>query len=185
MKKLTLTIVAFLGLFGGAMAQSTATHQVDITINSVAMIRAVGSDASSPSNSSFTVGAPTTAGQMPKTTPTNNNVLYLQYTSIKTAAGTPRTIKAVLSGTVPVGFAISAIATPQLGSTGDVGTTNDQQTISTTAVTMIKDIGSGYTGSAAGNGANIFYVPVITALADLKATAATAAITVTYTLSSE
>ena len=184
MKKLTLTIVAFLGLFGGAMAQSTATHQVDITINSVAMIRASSFLGGSAANSGFTMGAPTTAGAIPSTTGTTMSGLYLQYTSIKTASGTPRTIKAVLSGTNPAGLSITAIAATPTGGTGDVGTTNNLQTISATAVTMIKDIGSGYTGSAAGNGANIMYEPVITAMADLKATAATA-LTVTYTLSSE
>jgi hypothetical protein len=181
MKKLTLTIVAFLGLFVGAMAQ-TATHGVDITINSVAMLRAVNATATTAANSGFTVEAPTTAGAVPKTTAIKTGELYLQYTSIKTATGTPRTIKAVLSGTIPAGLSISAIA--YTSGTGDVGISNDTQTISATAATMIKNIGSCYTGIVAGNGASIYYSSEITAMADLKVTAATA-LTVTYTLSNE
>jgi hypothetical protein len=184
MKKLTLTIVAFLGLFGGAMAQSTATHQVDITINSVAMIRASSFLGGSAANSGFTMGAPTTAGAIPSTTGTTMSGLYLQYTSIKTASGTPRTIKAVLSGTNPAGLSITAIAATPTGGTGDVGITNDVQTLSPTAATMIKNIGSGYTGTENGKGTNITYGSTITAMADLKVTAATA-LTVTYTLSNE
>ncbi len=187
MKKLTLTIVAFLGLFAGAMAQSTATHQVDITINSVAMIRAVNSTATTAPNSGLTVGAPTTAGAIPLTSITYPNGLFLQYTSIKTATGTPRTIKAALTGgTIPAGLAISAKAWTNDGTTGTgaVGISNDFQTISAVATTMVKEIGSGYTGSGAGQGANIQFNFQITAMADLKATASTP-LTVTYTLSSE
>jgi hypothetical protein len=183
MKKLILTIVAFLGLFVDAMAQ-TATHGVDITINAVAMIRAVNGLGGTALNSGFTVGAPTTAGAIPSTTEASTNVLYLQYTSIKTATGTPRTIKAVLSGTIPAGLSITATASTPIGGTGDVGVTNSEQTISATASTMIKNIGSGYTGTATMNGASITYGSTITTMADLKVTAATA-LTVTYTLSNE
>ena len=182
MKKLTLTIVAFLGLFVGAMAQ-TATHQVDITINSVAMIRAVSEEAGTATNSAFTVGAPTTAGAMPITTFAGGS-LFLQYTSIKALTGTPRTIKAALTtGIIPAGLTFSATAITPIG-TGAVGVTNDKQTISPTAATMIKNIGSGYTGIDMFNGANVYYTTEMTAMASLKVTAATT-LTVTYTLSSE
>jgi hypothetical protein len=182
MKKLTLTIIAFLGLFVGAMAQ-TATHGVDITINSVAMIRAVNGMGGTALNSGFIVGPLTNAGAMPRTNEANDNVLYLQYTSIKTATGTPRTIKAVLSGTIPTGLSIYATAATPTG-TGDVGLTLGSQAISTIAATLINNIGSGYTGTATNNGANIFYSSTITTMASLKATTSTP-LTVTYTLSSE
>ena len=183
MKKLTLTIVAFLGLFVGAMAQ-TATHQVDITINSVAMIRAVSEEAGTATNSAFTVGAPTTAGAMPITTFAGGS-LFLQYTSIKALTGTPRTIKAALTtGTIPAGLAISATAFTPTGGTGDVGTSNSEQTISAIAATMIKNIGSGYTGIATANGAEVRYSSTITTMASLKVTTSTP-LTITYTLSSE
>jgi hypothetical protein len=185
MQKFTLTIVAFLGLIAGAMAQATATHQVDITINSVAMIRAVHVNGSTPENQNFTVEAPTIAGGMPTNRETPNSGLYLQYTSIKTATGTPRTIKAALTtGTIPAGLAISATAFTPTGGTGDVGTSNSEQTISAIAATMIKNIGSGYTGIATASGAEVRYSSTITTMASLKATASTP-LTVTYTLSSE
>ena len=184
MKKLILTIVAFLGLFVDAMAQ-TATHGVDITINSVAMIRAVHINGSTPENQNFIVEAPTTSGGMPTNRETPNSGLYLQYTSIKTATGTPRTIKAALTtGTIPAGLAISATAFTPTGGTGDIGISNSEQTISATAATMIKNIGSGYTGADAGNGVSITYTAVITAVASLVATPSTT-LTVTYTLSNE
>ncbi len=183
MKKLTLTIVAFLGLFAGAMAQSTATHQVDITINSVGMIRAVNAAAATANNATFTVGAPTTAGEVPIIDLVPSSGLYLQYTSIKASTGTPRTIKAVLSGTIPAGLSITARAATPTG-TGDVGLTLGLKTISTNAETLINNIGSGYTGAEAGKGANINYSFEITAMASIKATASTA-LTVTYTLSNE
>jgi hypothetical protein len=185
MKKLTLTIVAFLGIFAGAMAQSTATHQVDITINSVAMIRAVNPLAlTAAPNSGFTLGAPTTAGAIPSITGTDGGSLWLQYTSIKASTGTPRTIKAALSGTIPTGLSITATAATPIAATGDVGLTNGLQTISATAATMIKNVGSGYTGSATGNGSNVNYDVAITNMADLKVTSKST-LTVTYTLSSE
>jgi hypothetical protein len=188
MKKLILTIVAFLGLFVDAMAQ-TATHGVDITINSVAMIRAVDVYGGTPNPAGFIVGqgmfSSITPGEKPTTDKApNSSELYLQYTSIKTATGTPRTIKAALTtGTIPAGLSISALAGTPTG-TGAVGITNDQQTISATAATMIKNIGSGYTGADAGNGVSITYTAVITAVASLVATPSTT-LTVTYTLSNE
>lgn len=185
MKKLILTIIAFLGLFYGAMAQSTATHGVDITINSVVMIRATNAAAAAaPVNTAILVGSPTTPGDAPLVTVTNPSALYLQYTSIKASTGTPRTIKAALtSGAIPVGFGISATAGAPAG-TGDTGSSNGIQTISATPATMITGIGSGYTGIAAANGSNVTYVATISAVANLIATAATT-LTVTYTLSNE
>jgi hypothetical protein len=130
------------------------------------------------------VGAPTTAGAIPLTSITYPNGLFLQYTSIKTATGTPRTIKAELTtGTIPVGLTLSAEAETRVG-TGDVGISNTKQTITPTAATMIKNIGSCYTGTGTGNGAVIYYDSAITAVADLKATSKST-LTVTYTLSSE
>ena len=183
MKKITLTIVAFLGLIAGAMAQATATHQVDITINSVAMIRAVNAEAGNATNSAFTVGAPNIAGEKPIITGTNKNVLYLQYTSIKASTGTPRTIKATLSSTTPVDIH-AGMGVPS-GGNGETGTNFYGEVLSTTATTMIGGIGSCYTGADAGKGSNVTYnVFLKPSMTDLKATASTA-LTVTYTLSSE
>ena len=189
MKKLTLTIVAFLGLFAGAMAQSTATHQVDITINSVAMIRAVNETSSTVNPLTFNVGYgmfnSLTAGEEPIIDQLPWGKLFLQYTSIKASTGTPRTIKAALTtGTIPAGLSLKATAATPTGGSGDVGLTNNIQTLSATAATMIKNIGSGYTGIATTNGAEITYSSTITTMASLKATASTA-LTVTYTLSNE
>lgn len=187
MKKLSFAIVAFLGLSVGAMAQSTATHGVDVTINSVVMIRATNAGATAaPVNTAISVGAPTsnTPGDAPAVTVTNGSALYLQYTSVKASAGTPRTIKAAITGgAVPAGFAITATAGAPAG-TGDTGSSNGSQSVSVTPATMITGIGSGYTGIAGGNGSNVTYAATIPTVADLVAAAATT-ITVTYTLSNE
>jgi len=79
---------------------------------------------------------------------------------------------------------ITATAAAPASSTGDFGEINSVQRITATDVTMIKDIGSGYTPSAVSNGANVTYGSTITAIADLKATSATA-LTVNYTHSKE
>lgn len=187
MKKLSFTVVAFFWLSVAVMAQSTATHGVDVTINSVVMIRATNAAAAaSPVNTGISVGSPTsnTPGDVPSVTVTNGNALYLQYTSIKGSVGTPRTIKAALTtGTVPAGFAITATAAAP-GGTGDTGSSNGSQTISATPATMITGIGSGYTGIAAGNGSRVTYAASISNVASLIAAAATT-LTVTYTLSNE
>lgn len=187
MKKLSFAIVAFLGVSVGAMAQSTATHGVDVTINSVVMIRATDAAATAaPANTAISVGAPTsnTPGDAPAVTVTDGSALYLQYTSVKASAGTPRTIKAAITaGTVPAGFAITATAGAPAG-TGDTGSSNGSQSVSATDATMITAIGSGYTGITGGSGSNVTYAASIATVADLVAAAVTT-LTVTYTLSAE
>lgn len=187
MKKLVFSIAAFLGLGIGAMAQSTATHAVDVTINSVVMIRAINAGASgAPANTAISVGEPTsgTPGDAPAVTVTDGDALYLQYTSVKASTGTPRTIKAAITaGTVPAGFAITATAGAPAG-TGDTGSSNGSQSITAAEATMITAIGSGYTGTAATNGSNVTYAATIATVADLVAASATT-LTITYTLSNE
>ena len=79
---------------------------------------------------------------------------------------------------------ITATAASPTGGTDDVGTSNSEQTISAIAATMIKNIGSGYTGIATANGAEVRYSSTITTMASLKVTTSTP-LTITYTLSSE
>lgn len=188
MKKLVFSALAMVGLAFGANAQ-TATHGVDVTINSVVQIRATNAGATAaPANTGIVVGNATTPGDAPSVTLTNASALYLQYTSVKASSGTPRTIKAqITTGAVPAGFGITATATTpsSTGVTGDTGATNGTQTITdASAVTVITNIGSGYTGIAAGNGSNVTYAAAIGTVASLQAASLTT-LTVTYTLSNE
>ena len=79
-------------------------------------------------------------GDASRLTVNNPSALYLQFTSIKASTGTPRTLKAAsTTGTIPVGFGISATAGTPVGA-GDAGSSNGIQTIYATPATIITGI---------------------------------------------
>lgn len=180
MKKLSLAVIAVLGLSVGAFAQDNNddTHDVTIVIPEVALldIEPTGSK-----NITQTFVAPTEAG-LGLTAPTANTALWLNYSSIVTAAApdNSRTISVKASALVPgVNIAIAA-GTP--GGTGTLGTPVAVATLATTDAPIMSGVGSCYTGDGA-VGSNLTYTLTTPTGSYSNLVAASTTITVTYTLS--
>ncbi|MCU0339055.1 MAG: hypothetical protein MUE30_04165 [Spirosomaceae bacterium] len=190
MKKL-LFIFALIATFGGlgATAQDTRTdnHTVTVTIPEVALL-----DLESSGSKNFTLAyvAPTEAGN-PITSPTPNNSLWLNYSSIVANTGeTSRQVTVqITSGTMPAGVILRVFAfppTPSL-SGGQIALVGFPlpMGIPTTPFPILSNIGSGYTGNGVGAGHMLSYTLDFplgpSTYGDLKHDNSTT-VTVTYTL---
>jgi len=147
-----------LGASAALAANDNDTHTVTITVNEVAMIRVYPSGIDEVS---FTVGAPTTAGDAFVVTPTNDAAKWLQYTSIVPTAATYKRKITVekSSGTIPAFLTLTVTPAAPTGANGrgNRGTAGTQVTISGTAQDLVTGIGSCYTGIAASHGVQLTY----------------------------
>ena len=192
MKKLSFAIAAFLGLSVGAMAQTSAGHDVTITIPSVTMIAIKNTG-----TLAIAYTAPATAGEAisgPTVTPATAP-MFLQFSSIATGT-TLRKIAVTTTGTgLTNGLSLKVSAGTVATGGGNFGTSNaDVSLLSTssvlaTAATVITGITSCYTGIGATDGSSLTYAPVAATAAVLTSAeyaalrAGTYTVTVTYTLS--
>lgn len=192
MKKLVFSIAAVLGLGVGAMAQTTAGHDVTITIPSVTMIaiKNAGTLAiayTAPANPGEPISGPTVT---PATSP-----MFLQFSSIATGT-TARKIAVTTTGTgLTNGLSLKVSAGAVSTGGGNFGTSNaDVSLLSTsstlaTAATVITGITSCYTGTGTTDGSSLTYAPVAANAGALSSAeyatlrAGTYTVTVTYTLS--
>lgn len=145
-KLLVLFCVAALVAQGAGTALAltdTATHDITITVDEVAMLALDDNSALS-----FTVSAPAVAGDPFVVTEPGDVTKYLQFTSIVTAT-TTRKITAQLGTALPAGIFINVAATDAAGGCGTLGTAVASTALSTTDADVVAGIGSGYTGSAA------------------------------------
>lgn len=185
MKKLTFAIIAVLGFgFNGAFAQDSNNdnHTVTITIPEVALldIEPAGSK-----NFSMLFIAPTEAG-LGITAPAANATLWLNYSSIVTAAAPDniRTVSVKSSTPIPgVGIAVTAGTPVMATGAGTGGTAGPAVTLTTTDQGIISGIGSCYTGDGAGAGSNVSYGITAAPAAYALLVAGATPVTVTYTLS--
>jgi hypothetical protein len=168
---------------GAAAASDSATHNVTITVSEVAGLAIVGAEVS------FTVGAvPPTAGAEPTITPTNAGAKYLQYTSLVTS-GQTRKITVSRSNDLPAALTLRLQVTlpgaNKRGATGSAGAfsaATDLTAITGTATQeAVTAIGSGWTGTAGTDGANLTYSLVFTA-GDNSFVTTNDPVVVTYTL---
>ena len=161
-------------------------HDVVITIPEVAL---VDIETTGP-NTSITLGpaAPTEAGDPINFTGQSNSVLWLNYSSIKSAADPTRDITAAItSGTLPGGMQLDVTAAAYAGSgDGQTGSSAGPVTLSGAAQDVVTGIGSAYTGDGANNGHNLTYAlslsGAIGSYAALDADDATT-LQITYTIS--
>ena len=167
-----------------AYAQDTNTdnHTVTISIPEVAI---VDIEPAATKNISLGFTAPTEAG-LPVLAGSENNTLWLNYSSIKSTADATRNVSVRLSAIVPgVDLQVTAAAAAGTGD-GALGTPSAQLTLSEADQTIISGIGSAYTGDGASNGHNLTYAispgGTTGVYADLEASA-TQVTTVTYTIS--
>lgn len=185
MQKLsTALLVSFLTLTLSVNAQDTNqdSHTIGISIPEVAILDI---EPAASKNITMNFTAPTEAGD-PLTNPANNTSLWLNYSSIKSAADPTRTISVKLTSLIAgVDIKVTAGAAAVSGD-GTKGTPGAQLTLTTADQTIISGIGSAYTGNGASSGHNLTYEVAFgtsgTALySDLAFSSNTA--TVTYTIS--
>lgn len=168
--------VAWSGV-GLAAESDTDTHDVKITVNEVAELRIEGGG-----STAVVIGAPDTAGDSPKTTWTDKDAAYLQYTSIVQTTQTRRItaeIKAA-DNKLPDGVALKVNPTTAGCGQGTLGTAGGEVTLDETARDIVTGIGSGWTGTGGTDGVKLEYSVELTA-ADLKETSV-GTTTITYTL---
>jgi hypothetical protein len=186
MKKLTFAIIAFLGLGTvGAMAQvdtQTDNHTVTVVVPEVALL-----DIESAGSKSFsmTFVANGEAG-LGLTSPAANASLWLNYTSVVTAAAPDnvRQINVKLGTAVPgVDIAVTP-ATPVFtgGTVASAGTSGAAVTLTAAAQDIVTGIGSVYTGDGVNKGVNVSYGVTAPAAAFAALVAGSTAVVVTYTL---
>lgn len=189
MKKLKLTIAMSLfavAVSGNLSAQdnNTDNHTITISIPEVALV-----DIEPAATKNITLGfsAPTEAGNaiVPSAA---NNTLWLNYSSIKSAAHPTRKVTVSLNKVIP-GVDIHVTAASATGSGGGlVGNSAGLLTLNATDQTIISGIGSAYTGNGANNGHNLTYAlaagsgPGGVATYDNLEATAVGSVTVTYTI---
>lgn len=191
MKRITLTLAMSLAAFAfsaNLKAQSDDTnddHTITITVPEVAL---VDIEPSASKNISLGFTAPTEAG-LPITPSGTNNTLWLNYSSIKSAADATRNVSVKVNSIIAgIDIRVTAAAAAGAGD-GTLGTPSAQLTLTAADQTIISGIGSAYTGNGANNGHNLTYAlapgsssGTIAVYADLEAVASALA-TVVYTIS--
>lgn len=167
-----------------AYAQDTNTdnHTVSISIPEVAIV-----DIEPAASKNITLGftAPTEAG-LPILAASENNTLWLNYSSIKSTPDATRNVSVKLSALIPgVDLQVTAASASGTGE-GTLGTPSAQLTLSEADQTIVSGIGSAYTGDGAANGHNLIYAistgGTTGVYADLEAITSQLT-TVTYTIS--
>ena len=185
--KITLSLfIIFSTAVGFAQDDTDDFHTVAISIPQVALVDIESTVGSNNLTLGFT--APTEAGD-PLGDPTNDTSLWLNYSSIKSAAGITNTVSVKLDAVLP-GVDINVTAAAAAPSVGDgtLGTvTGAAVTLTTGDLPIVSNIGSSYTGDGSGAGHNLTYSVdgATTGTAnyeDLVATSGTT-VTVTYTIS--
>jgi len=167
---ITLILCAISGNVFGITA--SANHQVQIVVAEIAAMAL--SDATLLSLS-------TTDPALPGGNPQGSidSARYLRYTTLNTT-GTNRKIQASLSAGAPAGTALKLTAA-MVG--GGYGTSAGQVTLSASAQDLVTVIGSGATGSAGINGANLQYVLAVVTPTSLVIGSTT--VTITFTLTED
>lgn len=181
---LSLAAIA-LAVNANAQDSNTDNHTITISIPEVAIV-----DIEPVAAKNITMGftAPTEAG-LPLLGPANDNTLWLNYSSIRSAADDTRTVSVRLDAELPgIDINVTAAAASGTGE-GTFGTPSSQLTLTAADQIILSGIGSAYTGDGATNGHNLTYALALggstgatAAYEDLVATASAEAI-VTYTIS--
>lgn len=183
MKKTILTLGALaiclsMGIKMQAQTNS-ADHSISLGLPEVALLGTQSGPVNLELSGSMAAGEAVLAEK-------SDSTAYLQYSSVITE-GSPRTLYAKVTGTVPAGTFLKAKAkAPGANASGDYGTlVATDVTLSLTDNALVTGIGSCYSGTAADDGYNLKYTwgldnPAAN-YADIRATAA-ASVTVTLTI---
>jgi hypothetical protein len=179
MKKISLIIASLIFSVGVAVADGPdASHQVTITVPSVALI-----DVEGGTSISFSLTAPTEAG-LGFVAPAANSELWLNMTSIVSQSKT-RNITVQMNNPLSAALSLKVTAADDAGNGHGTFGTAGNTLISTSAADLITGIGSGYTGDGANSGYNLSYELVINEANYADLYAITQTVEVTYTLTDE
>ena len=174
-KILVLMSSLVVALSGLGLAQTTASHQVTMQVNDVALLGLIGG------NITLTIGAPGTPGLPPGDA--TDSTCRLQYTAL-VPSGESRsiTVQWASGDAAPAGTQLSVTATPAgLGSGATEGGSAGSVIITDSAQPVVTGIGSCYTGTGGTDGAQLAYLLDVTN-GSLLETGDTHTATVTYTL---
>jgi hypothetical protein len=189
MKKLTLAIIAVLGMSFGALAQGgaggdtkTDNHTITITIPEVALLDI---ELSGSKNISTAFTSPTEAGLRIVAPTSGLNSLWLNYSSVVNPSGpdASRTVSVSSSSLIPGTVLNVSAGTPVITGGGSGGSPVAITAITTTPQTIISGIGSVYTGDGVSSGSNITYALTAPAATYGSLLAGATVLTLTYTLS--
>lgn len=186
MKKIILSIVAFVAFWGVAVAQdiNTASHTINLTVPEVAIIDI---EPAASTSINMAVTAPTEAGN-PLVWTSTNNTLWLNFSSTVSTGSKTRKVQVSATG-IPSGITLKVATTSNSGGTGKGNRGTGVTTpfaISTTAADLVSGIKTSYTGDGSGNGYQLTYSLVEPADADYSTLySGSNAITVTYTITAE
>ena len=172
--KILVLMSSFLVAMSGlGLAQNTASHQVTMQVNDIALLGIIGA------NITLTIGAPGTPGLPPGNA--TNSTCRLQYTALVPSGQSRRITVAWDLAAALAGTELRVTATPANLGGGDEGATAGPVVISGLAADVVTSIGSCYTGIGAGDGAQLDYVLAIMDASQLVSGANATAV-VTYTL---
>ena len=155
--KITLSLfIIFSTAVGFAQDDADDFHTVVISIPAVALVDIESTGGSN--NLTLGFDAPTEAGD-PLMDPTDDTSLWLNYSSIKSVAGTTYTVSVSLNAVLPgVDINVTAGTASTGGGDGTLGlVTSAGVTLTTGEQTIVSTIGSSYTGDGSGNGHNLTY----------------------------
>ena len=151
------TIASGRTMVGPASDTEKDSHSLTIGIPQVALLD-IESTATS-NGISLNAAAPTEAGEKVTFNQTNNN-LWLNYSSIVGNESSRSVTVQITDGDVPEGINLTVLANKYVGEgEGSMGTASEESIIlnDKKAETIIRGIGSAYTGNGATNGHNLTY----------------------------
>ncbi|MBU1013435.1 MAG: hypothetical protein KKG99_10550 [Bacteroidetes bacterium] len=183
MKKLIIVI----GIIGGCFLSVTKAHTQDnVTSHNITMgLPEVALLATTSGGVNLTLSAATVAGEAVQSSISDSSA-YVQFSSVISDAA-PRTLSAKFTGTLPGGTTLTArVLNPNANAVGTVGTpVATDVTLTTSDATLVSNIGSCYSGTAADDGYRMKYTWGLdnpsANYADIRATAS-ASLIVTLTL---
>lgn len=159
MKNLALTFAAVLvftsSIFAGTDDNKTASHNISISINDLALIGIRGGNGSA--NINLSPDAPTIAGQALDFSKASDNSLWLNYSSIVSASNKSRSINAKIESDLPGGTSITVSPKSATNGRGKVGTAAESVILSKSDQKVVSGIGSCYTGTGTSKGVQLDY----------------------------
>jgi len=164
MKKLSLIFAAvfIFGVGNVVKAQdyndsNNATHGVNITIPTVALVDVEGSDGNEAGTINLTPDVSgIDAGEAVNFTSATNSDLWLNYTSV-VGSGQTRAISASITGTIPSGVSLNLEASSTTTGEGALGSVTGPKTLGSDGKVLVTGIGSGYTESGYEKGRQLTY----------------------------
>lgn len=185
MKKLSVIIAAVLFSFGVVNAQDTneASHGVNISIPTVAIIDIEGPEGESPTINLTPSYDGLEAGAAVNFSSATNNDLWLNYTSIVGSEQTRSINAAITDGSLPAGVSLKVVAgNASATGNGAKGSPESVINLSSTAAPLVSGIGSAYTGDGHSNGHQLTYSLDMDVESYTTLVAADYNVTVTYTI---